>query len=200
MKNTLQVLDIDSLVPSAPTHKPSFLKPVFLLLEKVAAKSALTRNRLLPIVNRMEAAFFCASSDLHADATAIKEINNDFEYVIIATSKPLEELKQDAAFQSILKHVALDCILVSGIDPCIEERLTGYLRGLGNTKTQVLVAEVSKPHQSFLDPIQPWASSHSIPTRKITVITGDRSFMRVARAYHNFKTRTENYFSLFCVA
>lgn len=201
MSKAVKVLDIDSLVPAkASTNKPSFLKPLFLHVEKVAAKSALTRRHLLPIVNRLEAALFCPSLvDLHADAAAIKGLNDAFK-LVIATSKPFEELKQDAIFQSILKHVAPDCILVSGTDPCIEERLTGYLYGLGNTRTRVLVAQESKPHKSFLDPIKEWAARHAVPARKITVITEDKRLTNVARVYHNFKTKTGNYFSLFCVA
>lgn len=41
------ILDNDSLVDSLPTHKPSFLENMFLLAEKLSAKSALTRYPFL---------------------------------------------------------------------------------------------------------------------------------------------------------
>lgn len=194
------VLDIDSLVPSqVPTNKPSFLKHMFLTTEKLLSKSALTR-RILPAMNRIEVALFCVTTgDLHANALPVQELNKEFP-LILATSKSLEELKLDDVFQSIIAIVQPDGILVSNADACIEERLIGYLRALGNTKTKVLVAQGSKPHKSFLDPIQEWTLRHAIPSRKITVITDDKRLCNVARTYFNFKTKTGNYFSLFCVA
>lgn len=191
------VLDIDSLISTEiSTNKPSFLKLTFLHAEKLLSKSALTRN-LLSVVNRLEAVAFCATSnDVHIEALSVHQINKEFP-LILATSKSLEELKRDNVFQNILANVQPDGILVSNADAYIKERLIGYLHGLGNTKTMVLVAQGSKPHRSFLDPIQEWAAQHAIPSRKVVIMTEDRRLLNVARVYFNFKTRTGEFFSLF---